>query len=353
MSYLLVVIILFFVPLFLGLPLVRETEEGLFSLIKSWLYGTVVSFAVFEVVYLPCYFSHTSFGMLLILYASVMLSLLLAAVYFCKKKLAGMLRGIKKEKWTTPLVCALGLSLLLTVIPAFYTNADDDDAFYVAMANTTLETDTLFVYNPYTGREFKSIPSRYVLSPFPVYLAGIAKMSGMHAAHLAHRVLPLFFIPLSLGVFAMFGELLYKKEKRKQHLFYLFAVLLTLFSGYSVKNASVFLLYRIWQGKAILAAFLLPFIWVWYLRYAQELKDAQEMKEEHKKGNAAFYAFATLLSFAGAMVSSMGIFLVPVLMGFLSLIGGCMHRSVKRIFYALLCTWPSILLGLLYVVVLS
>ena len=76
----------------------------------------------------------------------------------------------KKQKgsrlWYLPAVVLIVVQMYAGI---FYTHIDDDDAFYVATASTTLETDTVFQYNAYTGDEYESLPSRYVLSPFPIF----------------------------------------------------------------------------------------------------------------------------------------------------------------------------------------
>ena len=80
----------------------------------------------------------------------------------------------KKQKgsrlWYLPAVLLIVVQMYAGI---FYTHIDDDDAFYVATASTTLETDTVFQYNAYTGDEYESLPSRYVLSPFPIFEAGL------------------------------------------------------------------------------------------------------------------------------------------------------------------------------------
>lgn len=349
MSVIMLVLLLVLLPSGLGLCFLTDQETGVQGLLKSWIYGMAFTFGLFELLYIPAYFMKLSFKRLTFVFFLFLVIIFVAEMIWLRKRWMHFVKGIAIKQVSILLVAALVVSAGLTIVPAFYVSSDDDDAFYVASATTAQETNTLFEYNAYTGRRIKNVQSRYVLSPFPIFLAGISSVSYTPAAELAHRWIPLFLIPVSLGVLYLFGTYLYPKERKKQHLFFLLAVLLTLFSGYSIKNASVFLLYRIWQGKAVLAAFLLPLIWLVFL---EQIKDGQK-DETTWWDRIRFYIMLMMLSSASGMVSSMGIFLAPLLIGFLALVLGYKKRSIKAVIQVVLCAWPSVLLGVLYLTVLS
>ena len=83
---------------------------------------------------------------------------------------------------------------------------DDDDAFYVATATTSVDTDTLYQIEPYTGNVYGNFPARYVLSPFPMLAAVISRCTGIRPAVVCHTVYPFFLIPLAYGVYALLAE---------------------------------------------------------------------------------------------------------------------------------------------------
>ena len=81
------------------------------------------------------------------------------------------------------------LILIQLVVVVLYAHMDEDDAFYVGTATTAVETDTLYAYNPYTGAAYNVLPSRYILSPFPAFLAVTSRLcGGLHPAIVAHTV---------------------------------------------------------------------------------------------------------------------------------------------------------------------
>ena len=68
------------------------------------------------------------------------------------------------QSWAAVLIIVLQAAVL-----AVGQHVDDDDSFYVGAAAAAVETDSMFEVDPYTGETYDELPSRYVLSPFPVF----------------------------------------------------------------------------------------------------------------------------------------------------------------------------------------
>lgn len=100
-------------------------------------------------------------------------------------------------------------------------HADADDCFYVGAATTDVYTDTIFEVNPYTGREYVALPRRYVLSPFPVFLAVVSQLSGgLHPSIMAHVFFPLIFLPIAYMVqYCLAGKWFRNDKKPRESIF--------------------------------------------------------------------------------------------------------------------------------------
>lgn len=96
------------------------------------------------------------------------------------------------------------------------------------------------------------------------------------------------------------------------------------------------MLVRIWQGKAVLAAVILPFLI--YLGLALVLEDQPEYP----------WLLLAMANLAACHVSSMGIMLAPVVTGLFVLLALVKNRSPRRFLYGILCCMPSLLLGSVY-----
>ena len=99
-----------------------------------------------------------------------------------------------KIRLSITMILALALILLQMYVVVRYAHMDADDSFYVGTAVTDIHTDTIFSISPYTGYAYTKIPSRYILSPFPVFLAVVSQLCGeLHPAIMAHTVFPPVF----------------------------------------------------------------------------------------------------------------------------------------------------------------
>ena len=232
---------------------------------------------------------------------------------------------------------AAGVILVQIGVCVYYAHMDADDAFYVATATTSVHTDSIFAYNPYSGAEYAVLPRRYVLSPFPVLLAVISQLSGgLHPAVTAHTIYPVVFLLAAYLVYHQFGRLWFAEKRREQGLFLFFCAVIIWFSGFSVYTGGNFMLVRIWQGKAVLAAVILPFLI--YLGLVLMLEDQPEYP----------WLLLAMANLAACHVSSMGIMLAPVVTGLFVLLALVKNRSPRRFLYGILCCMPSLLLGGVY-----
>ena len=232
------------------------------------------------------------------------------------------------------------LILFQLVVVVLYAHMDEDDAFYVGTATTAVETDTLYAYNPYTGAACNVLPSRYILSPFPAFLAVTSRLcGGLHPAIVAHTVFPAVFVFLAYVVLFQFSRIFFKGKAGEQGIFMILCAVILWFCGYSVYNSEIFTMGRIWQGKAVLAGVFLPFLFLLCMEiFMQE-------KPEYP------WSLAFLANGACCLFSSMGIMLAPLLMGVFALLSLVKFRDGRRFLKSVVCCLPSLILGVVYILV--
>ena len=328
------------IPLVLGMLFISdngEASQGM--LMRCYVQGVFTMWGVFQVIAVLLMFLKKSLTFLTLTMGAVITILCIIAVLKNGKKVVlfvrNKIRGSGKIPWQ--MVVALILIIFQTYMLTARMQVDDDDAFYVAAATTAVETDTIFEYDPYTGELFNSVPSRYALSPFFVFLATLARASKLHPMIIAHTLFPAFLIPLAYMVYALIGESLFAKKREAVGSFLIFISLLQIFSAYSIYTTGVFTLTRIWQGKAVLAGILLPAVFYF----------VREVAEKSKKRS---WLGLLLLMLACCMVSSMGIFLGAAMLGMLALILSIQKRSAKILLYSFLCCLPNLIYAGIYLV---
>ena len=127
---------------------------------------------------------------------------------------------------------------------------DGDDAYYVAQSVITDETNVLYRILPYTGLT-TTLDVRHALASLPVWEAYLARVTGIHAAIIAHSVLPLLLIPLTYIVYFRIGQRLFRGQGRKTAAFLIVVGILQIFGNTSIYTNATFFLMRTWQGKSL------------------------------------------------------------------------------------------------------
>lgn len=330
---------LIFVPGAAGVPYRNLKNKKYSPLGESLLTGYLFMFCAAELIILPATYFKLSLNVTAGIFAGVML---LSAVWgvYCLRGQAGE-RAWRVKEWirgTSPWFWLAVVMIAVQIfIAVFYAHMDADDAFYVGTASTAVETNTVFSIDPYTGAPYKRLPRRYVLSPFPVLLGIISRLcGGLHPAVVAHVVYPAVFLTAVYLCFYYMSVKWFPKDWHSQGIFLVFAAVVTWFSGFSVYTAGNFTLIRIWQGKALLTALLLPF--TFYLSWCI-------LMEKESSYSLLLLLMANL---ACCHVSSMGIMLSPIMIGIFAVMGMCKNRSFGIFVKGILCCVPSIFLGVLY-----
>ncbi|MDO4277127.1 MAG: DUF6077 domain-containing protein [Eubacteriales bacterium] len=334
---LLAVFWLVIVPGAAGAPFLRKKDSYTFG--ESFLTGYLFLFSAAEILILPMMYFKLPLHILVMAYGGVaFLTALWGSVCLFRRR-TNMVRQVKLgvTKASPWLWAAVVLAVLETCVVVMLAHMDADDSFYVGTATTAVQTDTIFSINAYTGLEYKKLPSRYVLSPFPVFLGVVSRLAGgLHPAVMAHMVYPAVFLPMAFLVLHQLGKKWFPEEKYAQGIFLFLTAVLTWFAGYSIYNAGNFQMVRIWQGKALLAAAFLPLLMYLSLSISME-------KEPRYS-----WLLLALANLSCCLLSSMGVILAPLVTGIFIFLGLLKFRSLERTVKGALCCLPTLILGVVY-----
>lgn len=342
MNILLFVIIMGIVPFFVGVLFQGKKKSGAeYSYAASYVTGMVAILAIFQLLAVPFTFLRLSLSALVYSFGGIIILLCLLSVIFNFAKFLGMMAAAGRSIISSPwqIWAAVILICVQVFVLARYVHIDDDDAFYVATSAAAVETDTIYQIDPYTGEEYKTLPARYVLASFPIFTSAVAKITSIHPTVVAHVGFAVVFILFAYMVYAMIGQTLFKTNKRASGYFLIFVSLLHIFSAYSVYTPGVFLLTRVWQGKAVLASALLPAVMFFVLRAAP------------KKSPMQNWLILFMAMTACCMATSMGVLLSAVVAGLTALISAAVYRNWRVIPYILLCCVPNLVYAGVYLLI--
>lgn len=329
------------VPVAAGMTLTRFTNKGK-SICFAVVCGYAGLFAVAQILIVPGIFLKASLSAVTYIYQAVALLLAAAGIFLNFKNLKAMITGEAGKKTYAKIsenalfFLAVLLILAQMAVAGLLAHHDADDSFYVATASTSVYTDTIFEYNPYTGNPYKKLPSRYVLSPFPVYEAILTKLTGVDVPSFVYTIFPVFMIMLAYFIYWLWADMLFGGRRKQCALFLIFISAVQVFSNYSIYTSGTFFMLRIWQGKAVLAGVLLPAVAYMCVRLMA--------KDETGGGWPVLFCLMT----ASCLASSMGIILSMLMVGIYAFVCGACTWKWRIVGKALFCCLPNLIFAIIY-----
>ena len=214
-----------------------------------------------------------------------------------------------------------------------YTRAscDGDDAYYVVQSVLADQTGVLNRIRPYTGLS-TDLDIRHALAALPLWEALVARLTGIHAAIVAHTLLPLVLIPLTYFAYGKIGAKLFGAKGWKLPAFLILVSILQIFGNTSIYTNATFFLMRTWQGKSIMANLIL-LVLIWLL--------LEILDETAKGGKTGLWVLLALTNVAAAMMTSMGAFLAALFLGIASLVAAVRQKRPSLLGKTVVCCIPN------------
>lgn len=235
---------------------------------------------------------------------SIVLILITAAFLFLNRKQcrtnARLWRSIfrGREKYVT-----LMLVCLIAAQAVFYNFNDEsyaiwDQSYYLGDTASSLYTNTISQYDPYTGRMLKYLNTEYLLETYQNHSSVMCQLLGIHP--MIENLTIMSSIVIIVYHFIIFetGRALFDGKRGKSLIFTAFVSLLNFYS-FNLFTAAEFLIIRPSEGKTILAVIIIPALLYFFL---------ETVKNPQEKANW-YCSFLTIIGAFGLNMSS--IFMIP------------------------------------------
>ena len=391
LSILKLILFMFVIPFCIGvlfngmLPVVRRTV-GI-----TFIFGYVIYFAVFELIAIPCmlHYVYNAFSYCTRFYLIISIVLAVAGVvkviYLLKKNGLDYLVLFPGETHATahellsprsdPRMLKLNYSLesriywvvffvllaVQVVLSMVMSSFDGDDAYYVVESLLAQQADVMNTILPYTGTS-TSLDIRHALAVITMWIAFMARISGIHATIMSHTVMPVLVIPLVYLVYVEIARILFRRRQEVIPVFMIIVSFLMMFGNVSIYTPATFFLTRTWQGKAMVNSLVFPLImWVflWMLEdsrkrplFGPKVDNNTESYEEYKEHKIIFkispWIFLTLINMLSGMCTSMGVIFGTGLVALFTLVLLLVERNLRVILGAICCVIPNALYLLVY-----
>lgn len=347
------------IPTVVGLIPSYALEKGKKKIGTLFLLGWVTMLAVFQLLAVPMVLTKQSLSTLVFVYSTTIYLIFLAGVFvllvgcsaesFSDFVYIPKLRNSDRQERITWHIFVI-LLLFQIFMSLGLSTPNGDDAYYVSHAVIADVKDTMYLENAYTGA-YGNLDARHVLAPFSMFIAFLARISGMHGAAVAHVVLPIPLILLTYLIFFKISTILFPDEERDRRVVFMVLIAgVQLFGNYSVYTNENFFLLRTWQGKSVLANIAIPLSFYWMLRICTRT-ERHRTEAEKKFGTSLKGIFLMLLltNLVGALASSLGLLLLVVLESVITVIIAVRNKNYRIVPGTALSLLPCMIYMILYI----
>ena len=369
-SILLLGIILVIIPYLSGhllRAIMRTKDERPFTLI---LYGYLMGFAVFYITAIPLILiDYTKFTLLTQLHLAETVLMALVGVYcayrairlrkkrrqtFSIKKWFQKYDGISWFLW----LVFFGLLLFQLYRVHIMTSFDGDDAYYVAISNMANQQGIMYYYNPYTGKTL-GLDMSHAIAPFPLWIAYVARMTGIHSTIVTHEIMPVVLIPLTYYVYFLIAERLFYKRKEGIPFFMIIISLLQIYGNTSLYTKETFFLTRTWQGKSVYSNLIMALLFYILLMMSerQHKQKKEKQKVENKENKAEIvrklmivyeskrdlWVFLPLINMSACLMTAMSAVFSCVFIGISGVVIAVYNKNYRDLGKLALCCIPYVI----------
>ena len=342
MGYALLAVLLIVVPFVCGMIPLSLMHEEHKSILGTYVYGWFVVFALFQLTAIPCIILKTRFTTLCIVFGIVLLLYMVLSCFKFKMVPDLVSRAMAGYK-ELPLIAKIGWAVVIIALAVqmvflvFNEYIDGDDAYYLVVSLDSIKFETMYLRNPYTGYPYGGVDIRHALSPVPLFIAFLSKVTGVHSTIVAHSVLGPAFIGLMYGIYTLLGRKLFKDNRKWNCVFVLFVMAFYVFGHVSLYTAETFAYTRTWQGKSMLANLVVPALFLSIL-YLHE-----------KYARTGEWIFLFLLTIAAVFTTSVAVVFVPVMLFITAILLYLNKGNKKDLLKMAVLLVPCLIFGFLYI----
>ena len=322
-------------------------REKRLSFSGAVLSGFFFYYLLFDLFCLPIMLNYRPLSLLTSIWIPFVCVIMVVAVVVRRKGILSMLRSLRETGERHPyffffLFLITGIQVALVVAAYQFTF---DAAYYVANVTTSITTDMMNIYDPFTGDWQDHFEMRYLFATYPMNDAVLCQFTGIHPLVWTKTVMTGTAVILCNVVYYKIGRLLFEGqgalgasgETRGKVLLFLLIVGLINFFFTSIYTASAFLTTRSYEGKSLLGNVVVPAIFYLYLKM---LKRGESVRDWLALG---------LICLSSTALSNSANMLVPATVGIFFLSLSLVRRKPLIFMRAILCTVPCLCLMVAYV----
>lgn len=334
----LMVLVNFILYLAFGSFFTKGRKGGRFSMTLTVLVGFFAYYSIFTLFCVPMMIKWWPLSWLAYTWAGAAAVICVLSLAFHWRVWGGWCRNmwtaVKKNPIFYALLAAIVLVQVIVVANAY--NFTLDATYYVGNVSTSIRTNSMNIYDPFTGDWLDHFEMRYFFATYPMQDAVMCFLTGIHPLIQTKTIMSAVIYILSCIVIYKLARELWEDNLPAVLLMMIFAAFIN-YNFITIYTASNFLLTRTFEGKAVLGNVVLPAILYMYARLLRQHKDRREW----------FLLF--LICFGSTTISSTSNMLVPAALSILLVPLAIMKRDWRVLPKYVGCMIPCIVMMLIYV----
>ena len=305
------------------------------------LIGFFCYFFLFQIVALPLKMTLQPLSLLTKLWLFVLVSIGALFLIFRRKSLRNRAAYCKmllsKHGWTLLILVFLVLFQLILVNYNGETYALWDQSYYIGDVSSSVYTNSISQYDPYTGALLKKLNVEYLLETYQNHSAVLCQLFGLPALIETRTAEASLMVLMANLVSYQFGLHFFANNRKKAAFLVFFLSWLNLFS-FNLFTSAEFLFFRAFEGKTILACIILPMVFLLFLKISRD----------HEKNSHWIELFLVVFSSFGLNMSC--IYMLPFELSICLLPLGFTKKSFSIWIRYGICLLPCVLYGAAYLV---
>lgn len=307
------------------------------SFTLTMISGFLLNFSVFEVTAMPFILLKQPLSLLTYSWMFLAGLIILISVISCHREWFKLTvtfsTKIREQSW---LSIVLFICIIFQMLLVFtHVDASADASYYVGKVSTDVYTNTLGLYDPYTGNKLSYFNVRYIFSCFPDYNAVFSQFFHIHALKQAKVIMPEIIILVTNMLYYNIGLLLFKNSRKKAAILMIFAFMVNFYSN-TIYTSANFLFLRTYEGKSILANIIMTAILYCFLSLYRDYSQVFPK------------VLLLLVGLSSAAFSSSAMLMVPIAFAAGFFIFVILKRNWKSVGWYILYVLPNLTTGVIY-----
>lgn len=300
--------------------------------------GFLVYFGCFQLICLPFTILHQKLSTLSIIWLIICsIIIIVATIIYGKRWFADFKNAILRLRKCNPYIITAILVVMLQlifIVVSEYTEMDY--MYYVGDVTTSVYTNSLSAYSPYTGLKLDVLSSRYLLSTYPMNDGIFSQVFNIHPLIIIRNITPMVVIFISNLLYYKIGKILFKNDTTKACVMLIIAFIINAFN-YTIFTSSTFLFLRTYEGKAILPNILLPMVFLVFI----------QMLNNYKNKYNWIYLFC--IAYCSCSITMSAMLIIPVAIVAFVFPVIIMKKDIKGLFKLTICLIPCFFVFIYYI----